>query len=141
MTTHKSTSLPSRDLPYLWNFSYDSINYTFIDFIKGFVHASLVSFLSSFQFQLRTINDIISEVHDRAYNSFMEKIWRPRCEIIHNIEKSKNINKKFKNLNRSYNPQKSSFILDRNINLANNLESLQNKILFGGDILDYYAAR
>ena len=71
----------------------------------------------------------------------MEKIWRPRCEIIHNIEKSKNINKKFKNLNRSYNPQKSSFILDRNINLANNLESLQNKILFGGDILDYYAAR
>ena len=71
----------------------------------------------------------------------MEKIWRPWCEIIHNIEKSKNINKKFKNLNRSHYPHKSLITLDRNINIENSLESLKNKILFGGDILDYYAAR
>ena len=67
----------------------------------------------------------------------MEKIWRPRCEIIHNIEKSKNINKKFKNLNRSHNPHKSLITLDRNINIENSLESLRNKILFGGDVLDF----
>ena len=67
----------------------------------------------------------------------MEKIWRPRCEIIHNIEKSKNINKKFKNLNRSHNPHKSLITLDRNINIENSLESLCNKILFGGDVLDF----
>ena len=67
----------------------------------------------------------------------MKDIWGPRCEIIHNLEKSKNINKKFKNLNRLHNPHKSLIILDRNINIENSLESLRNKILFGGDVLDF----
>lgn len=126
------------DDQFLWSLEYLDNQFTFIDIIKGIIPLFFFNKINNFVNNNDITSSICSIFVHRVYKNIMEKIWKPRCEIVNRRESHLGITSKIKKqrkpsscANISYPPH---VYLD---NLFLEKEGLRNKIYFGGDILGF----
>ena len=86
------------------------------------------------------MKNIVKKFRDELYNATMEKIWKPRCEILKEIERSLNVGvKKKRNIIKNNKVAYSNPF--RKIDNENKIEgtvAIKRKSYVGGNILDNY---
>ena len=77
--------------PTLWTIDASDSHLTFIDLIKGIVPSFLVRIINDFIKDSLIIRAIISLLYNNIYLDVMERIWKPRCEVVNRMEQHMNI--------------------------------------------------
>src|SRR5215216_6128604 len=84
-----------------WALKEDPYNITFIDFIKGIIPTALPQLLNSFTKSSSRTSKILSPFYDYIFDQSYDVIWKSRCAVTIEKERSLNISKYSKKRNYS----------------------------------------
>ena len=116
---------------------YDPNSFTFIDLIKGIIPLSLSQKIRKFTKKCST-EKIIIGLRNYILTQSLERIWKPRCNFVKQLEKDFKLTKKFKkdhvNTMPFYDVRRKGNADNRDIELL----GLRHLIYYGGNILEYY---
>ena len=82
--------------PTLWTISYSATQFTFINLVKGIIPSFLFDIVNNVIIDPIITQNILSLFSHHLYVDIMEKIWKPRCEVVLRMEQFYNINKRTK---------------------------------------------
>ena len=85
----KPLTMASLQHPTLWDISYDPLNLTFLDIVKGFVPGFLTDIILSVTHNRRKVLDFTSEFFTDNFLTLRSSIWILQCETI--IQKEKQL--------------------------------------------------
>ena len=122
----------------IWNLCYNPRNLTFIDIIKGIVPIELTSCVLRLITNRNIAYVVLSNFLNFVYNSVMDKIWKPRCELVHTKELQNNITTLIKHSRLSSTVPISSSSFSLNLyNLDYSLDLISNRLPSWQRIIDF----
>jgi hypothetical protein len=131
--------------PSLWDVRFDSIEFTFIDLLKGVVPQFLFAVIHQFINNTDITSEILSVFYNFIYLDIMQYIWKPRCDRMIALKRLSNINSHVK---RSKKPVGTSGVanfrahvdVSEQSNLFSAQEGVSFSIMSGGSWLDFMSA-
>ena len=135
----KPLTMASLQHPTLWDISYDPLNLTFLDIVKGFVPGFLTDIILSVTHNRRKVLDFTSEFFTDNFLTLRSSIWIPRCEIMIQKEKQLGITqrkKKKKNVTNIVSNSISFRSLDQDNIFVDNF-GLDLEVKIGGNWLGF----
>jgi hypothetical protein len=90
--------IPSRilDQHSVWSLTYSADEFTFIDFIKGFVPKDFSLAVGVFITNPNELKSLIVTFLDNLHVRIRDRVWSPRCELVIDKEKTLNITQRQK---------------------------------------------
>ena len=125
--------------PTLWDISYDPLNLTFLDIVKGIVPGFLTDIILSVTHNRRKVLDFTSEFFTDNFLTLRSSIWIPRCETMIQKEKQLGITqrkKKKKNVTNIVSNSISFRSLDQDNIFVDNF-GLDLEVKIGGNWLGF----
>ena len=95
-TSDDRISLRHLSHSHLWSPVPSPSQLTFIDLIKGVVPSFLVRIIDNFVKDKLITRSILSLFFNNLYLDIMERLWKPRCEVVLRMEQHCNINRRVK---------------------------------------------
>ena len=135
----KPLTMASLQHPTLWDISYDPLNLTFLDIVKGFVPGFLTDIILSVTHNRRKVLDFTSEFFTDNFLTLRSSIWIPRCESMIQKEKQLGITqrkKKKKNVTNIVSNSISFRSLDQDNIFVDNF-GLDLEVKIGGNWLGF----
>ena len=135
----KPLTMASLQHPTLWDISYDPLNLTFLDIVKGFVPGFLTDIILSVTHNRRKVLDFTSEFFTDNFLTLRSSIWIPRCETMIQKEKQLGITqrkKKKKNVTNIVSNSISFRSLDQDNIFVDNF-GLDLEVKIGGNWLGF----
>jgi hypothetical protein len=135
----KPLTMDSLQHPTLWNISYDPLNLTFLDIVKGVVPGFLSDIILSVTHNRRKVLDFTSVFFTELFLSLRSSIWVPRCETMILKERQLGITqrkKKKKNVTNIVSNSISFHSLDQDNIFVDNF-GLDLEVKIGGNWLGF----